>query len=126
MSTLSSIKNSDLTKYLRFERRCTMLHEVQYFVDNLGVVFPKWEERCEELKPYAEYIWKHACLPKVGPQFPEIEWEGSIDNIGECGPILKLRDIEENNGALRVKTKKERERDENGSAGSDRRKRVCM
>lgn len=83
--------------------------EAKYFVDNLAVVFPEWKDRCEEMKPYAIQIWKHGHLPPVGEEFPEIEWEGDLAMRDDCGPIVQLKGVEDNDGAL-VKPKGKRRR----------------
>ena len=70
---------------------------MKYLIDNLGEVFPDWQARCEEMQPYAEQIWKHAHLPSE-EQFPLLDWEEGEAWTRE--PIHRLRDVEEDDGAM--------------------------
>lgn len=78
--------------------------DLNYIIEGLGQVFPRWEEACIAMKPYADVIWKTGRIPADNEKFPLLDWEESGSKVA----IFGIKGVVDNQGTLDIVRKRGR------------------
>lgn len=80
------------------------MNHIEHLLDCLPLVFPKWEEMCKVMLPYAEVIWTTGRIPKDEEKYPTLDWEDVNAEI----PLFGITGVVGNKGGLKTVRKRGR------------------